>query len=178
MKRIVAVTVVVVGTGCSDSTTTPSTPPPPKPVQVAGIWTLTETRTSVTGGECLDGSMQGTVGNVVTDTITITQNNSSLTAVTTANLNGVSCNWTGTADTDRLVLNLSSCQTNANLFGLKCANGASRDIRISSALINLIINAGGASYSGSKAETYNVYPAGTLSQVGTMVFNENATMSK
>jgi len=145
-------------------------------VQVAGIWTMGETRTSVSGGECLEGTMQGTIGSSVTDTLTFTQNGTALTAVTTA-ANGVSCNWTGTADIGRFVLNLSFCQTNANTFGLRCSNGASRDLRISSAVINAQLNANG-SYSGTKADTYSVVPAGSFTQVGTMTFNENVSITK
>jgi len=87
----------------------PTVTTPPPPLQLAGIWTMTETRTSVTNGECLDGTMSATVGSTVTDTLTFTQaqNSTSLTAVTTAQANGISCNWTGTAHTDRFVLNLS-----------------------------------------------------------------------
>jgi hypothetical protein len=172
--------VIVVGlaiclAGCGSDNT--PTSPAPTPVQLAGVWTLTETRTSITGGECLDGALQATVGTTAVDTMAFTQNGTSLTAVSTAQSNGVSCNWTGTAGTDRFVLNMSSCQSNVNLFGLRCSNGAVRDLRISSAAMTLIINANGT-YTGTKAETYNVVSAGSLTQVGTMIFNENASLTK
>ena len=156
----------------------PTVTTPPPPLQLAGIWTMTETRTSVTNGECLDGTMNATVGSTVTDTLTFTQaqNSTSLTAVTTAQANGISCNWTGTADTDRFVLNLSFCQTNANQFGLRCANGAVRDLRIASSLISIVRSNG--NYTGTKADTYNVTGSGGFPQVGTMSFNANVTMTK
>lgn len=181
MKRLLllaVITATVIACG-SDSSTTPSPPSPPAPtrVQVAGIWTLTETRTGITGGECMQGMLDSTIGTTGTDTLTLTQSGSSLTAATTAQANGVSCNWTGTADTDRFALNLSSCQNNANQFGIRCANGAARDLRIASAGITAIINANGT-YTGTKAEIYNVVIAGTLTQVGTMTFNENVSMTK
>ena len=180
MRRLILVISIAGAVACGNDSTTTTTAPsnPTQRVQVGGIWTMTETRTSVSGGECLEGTMNSTVGSVVTDTLNITQNGSSLTGVTTANANGVSCNWTGTADTDRFVLNLSSCQTNANLFGLRCANGNTRDLRIASALITAIISANGATYAGTKADTYNVTNAGTLTQVGTMTTNETVTVSK
>ena len=156
----------------------PTVTTPPPPLQLAGIWTMTETRTTVSGGECLDGTMNATVGSTVTDTLTFTQaqNSTSLTAVTTTQANGISCNWTGTADTDRFVLNLSSCQNNANVFGLRCANGAARDLRIASSLISIVRSNG--SYTGTKADTYNVDLANTFTQVSTMTFNANVTMTK
>jgi len=175
--------VIVIGlatclAGCgSDSSPSTPTNPAPTPVPVAGIWTLTETRTSITGGECLDGALQATVGTTALDTMVFTQNGTSLTAVSTAQSNGVSCNWTGTAGTDRFVLNMVSCQSNVNLFGLRCSNGAMRDLRISSAAMTLLITANGT-YTGTKAETYNVVPVGSSTQVGTMVFNENASMTR
>src|SRR5437867_2357970 len=156
----------------------PTVPTPPPPLQLAGVWTMTETRTKVTNGECLEGTMNATVGSTVTDTLTFTQaqNSTSLTAVTTTQANGISCNWTGTADTDRFVLNLSFCQSNANQFGLRCANGAVRDLRIASSLISIVRSNG--NYTGTKADTYNVTGSGGFPQVGTMSFNANVTMTK
>jgi hypothetical protein len=158
----------------SSTTTTTTTP---QRVQLAGVWTLTETRTSVTGGECLDGTMQGLVGGSITETMTFTQSAQSITAVSTVQANGVSCNWSGTADTDRFALNLSSCQSNANQFGLRCANGATRDLRIASSGITAVVGANG-NYTGTKADTYNVVLAGTTTQVGTLVIAANVTMTK
>ena len=120
--------------GSDAPTTTPTPAPAPAPapirVQVAGIWTLSETRTAITGGECLEGTLNSTIGSTGTDTINITQNVASLSATTTAQANGVSCFWSGTADTDRFVLNLTSCQTAANQFGVRCPNGNVRDLNI------------------------------------------------
>src|SRR5438105_4267990 len=160
MKRLLlfaAISLTVIACGNDSTTPAPSTPTTPTPtrVQVAGIWTLTETRTGITGGECLQGTLDSTIGTTGTDTLTISQNGASLTAVTTAQANGVSCNWTGTADTDRFVLNLTTCQTNANQFNIRCANGAVRDLRVASSGIIAVINANG-NYTGTKADTYNV----------------------
>ena len=166
-------------TACGSDSSTPTSPAPSTParVQVAGIWNLSETRTGITGGECLEGTLNSTIGTTGTDTLNITQSGASLTAVTTAQANGVSCNWTGTADTDRFLLNLTTCQTNANQFNIRCANGAVRDLRVASSGIIAVINANG-NYTGTKADTYNVVVAGTLTQVGTMSFNQNVTMTK
>src|SRR5437773_9888795 len=161
---------------CGNDSSTPAPAPTPARVQVAGIWTLSETRTGITGGECLQGSLDSTIGMTGTDTINITQAGPSLTAVTTAQANGISCNWTGTADTDRFVLNLSFCQSNANQLGLRCANNAVRDLRIASGLISIVRSNG--SYTGTKADTYNVTGSGGFPQVGTMTFNANVTMTK
>ena len=177
---VIGLAICLAGCGSDSIPSTPTTPATPAPtvVQVAGVWTLTETRTSLTGGECLEGgTLQATVGSTFVDTMAFTQVGTGLTAISTAQNNGVSCNWTGTAGTDRFVLNMSSCQTNANVFGLRCSNGAMRDLRLSSAAMTLIINANGT-YTGTKAETYNVVPAGTTTQVGTMVSNENASMTR
>ena len=163
---------------CGNDSSTPTPAPTPARVQVAGIWTLSETRTGITGGECLQGSLDSTIGMTGTDTINITQAGPALTAVTTAQANGVSCNWTGTADTDRFVLNLTSCQNNANQFNIRCTNGALRDLRIASAVITATINNTNGNYTGTKAEIYNVTNAGTVTQVGTMTSNENVLMTK
>jgi len=180
MKRLLLLVLLGLSlAACGDDSPAPApstTTPPPQPLQLAGIWTMTETRTSVTGGECLEGTMNATVGSTVTDTLTFTQNSASLTAVSTAQANGVSCNWTGTADTDRFVLNLSFCQNNANQFGLRCANGQVRDLRIASSLLSIVRSNG--SYTGTKVDTYNVVPGGGFTQVGTMTFNANVSMTK
>ena len=140
-------------TSCgSDSNSTPAPSPAPTPtrVQVGGIWTLAETRTGITGGECLEGTLNSTIGTTGTDTLNVTQNGASLTATTTAQANGVSCSWTGTADTDRFVLNLTTCQTNANQFNIRCPNGAVRDLRVASSGIIAVINANGT-YTGTRS---------------------------
>ena len=184
MKRLLSLlTLGLLIAACGSDSSTPNPAPSPTPaptptrVQVAGIWTMTETRTAVSGGECLEGTLNPTIGSVGTDTITFTQSGSSLTAVTTAQANGATCNWTGTADTDRFVLNMSSCQNTVNTFGVRCTNGNVRDLRIASAGITAIINANGT-YTGTKAETYQVVVAGGFTQVGTLTTNENVSMTK
>ena len=186
MKRMLSLLALgfsLAACGSDSSTPTPAPSPTPAPaptrVQVAGIWTLAETRTSVTGGECLQGTLDSTVGQTGTDTINITQNGASLNATTTAQANGVSCTWSGTADTDRFVLNLAGCQNNANQFNVRCSNGALRDVRIGSAVITATINSTNGNYTGTKAEIYNVTNAGTVSPIlGTLTTNENASMTK
>jgi len=65
----------------------------------------------------------------------------------------------------------------ANQFGLRCANGATRDLRIASSGITAVVGANG-NYTGTKADTYNVVLAGTTTQVGTLVIAANVTMTK
>src|SRR6266550_6307776 len=151
-RRLPFAAMALLLTACGSDSSTPTSPTPSTParVQVAGIWNLSETRTGITGGECLEGTLNSTIGTTGTDTLNISQSGASLTAVTTAQANGVSCNWTGTADTDRFVLNLTTCQTNANQFNIRCANGAVRDLRIASSGITTVINANGVTYTGTK----------------------------
>ena len=153
-----------------------STAPTPVPVQLAGIWTMTETRTSVTGGECLDGTFQSGVGTAAQNTMTFTQNGTSLNATSTTQSNGVSCSWFGTADVGRFALTLSSCQSNANQLGLRCANGNVRDLKIAQSGITASLNSAG--YTGTKGDTYSVLVAGTQTLVGTVTVNSNVTMTK
>ena len=176
MKRLISRLAVLVNVAALAACGSSSSMPTPQPLQLAGIWTMTETRTSVTGGECLDGTFQPTVGTSNPMTMTFTQNGTSLNATGTGQSSGVTCSWSGTADVDRFALTLLSCQQNANQFGLHCANGAVRDLRIASSGISVVVTAAG--YAGTKSDTYNVDVGGTFTQVGALVVSSNVTMTK
>ena len=138
---------------------------------------MTQKTTSVSGGECLAGAYDSSIGSSDKVTMTFTESGSSITAISTAQSNGISCNWTGTADTDRFALNLSTCQSAVNAIGVKCSNGSTRDVKIASSGMNMVIDANGT-YSGTKADTYNVFNSGTSTQVGTLTFSYTVSMTK
>ena len=166
---------------CSDNkTSTPTTPTPtpapPTVAQLAGVWTMTETRTALSGGECLEGTLNSTIGSVTPLTMSFNQNGSSLNASGTVQTTGISCSWTGTADVGRFALNMTSCQAAVNQIGIRCSNGAVRDLRIASSGLNAASTSTG--YAGTKSDTYNVVVSGTSQVVGTLTINSSIAMTK
>ena len=61
--------------------------------QVAGVWTVTETLNSVSGGDCLGEIVQTTLGRQDTGTLTIAQSGSSLSAISATRNPGSSCSY-------------------------------------------------------------------------------------
>ena len=153
----------------------PTTPSLPAIAQVAGIWNATARITAVSGGECLGSLLQSAIGTTDQFSAAITQNGSSLNATVTSKSSGSSCGYTGTAGSNSIVLNVSSCQS-SDLFGVRCANGALRDMRLQAGAINATVS--GSSGSGTAANTYNVFVAGTSSGVGILTINESVSMTR
>lgn len=155
----------ILGNGCGGKS--PSSPSS-RTVQVGGVWAVTSTLTSVTGGECLSAGFQSIVGAVDTGTMQISQVDSSLTATFTSNISGGSSSYQGTAGASSIALNETGCSA-CNLIGATCPNGARRDFRLQTGGVNATIT--GNSASGTAAETYNVFIAGTNSTVGVLTLN-------
>jgi hypothetical protein len=173
MILVLALALSVASCGGSKS---PTAPTQPQTVQVGGVWTVTQSLTGVTGGECFATLFQGSIGSTARGTMQITQAGSSLTATFTSDANGSSCTYQGTAGASSMALNLVSC-TASDILGATCPNStARRDIRILTAGING--NVSGSTATGTAAETYNVNVAGTTSAVGTLTLNSSFSATK
>ena len=156
---------------CGGSPTSPSS----QVAQVGGVWGVTSRVTSVTGGECLASIFQLLVGAADTGTMQITQSGSSLTAISTSDSDGSSTSYTGTAGASSVALNETSCSA-CNLIGATCPSGAQRDYRLQTGGVNATIN--GSTATGTAAESYNVFVAGTNSAVGTLIINSSFSANK
>jgi hypothetical protein len=145
-------------------------------VQVAGVWRVSETYAAVTGGECLADAFAGLVGVTGTGTLQITQNGASLTARATDDATGASCDYVGTAGTSTIALNTSSC-TASDFYGAACPTGGGmRDVRLLTGGFNATVT--GTSATGTGAQTYNVFVAGTSTPVGTIVVSSRLTATR
>ena len=144
-------TLSVLSAGCGSSS--PSTPSAPAVAEVAGVWRGTARLNSITGGDCVGPVLQGAVGTSLPFTASITQGGASLSATVTDPSTGGSCTYNGTMGSSALTLNVNGC-TSSNIFGIRCANGASRDVILVSGAINGTVT--GNSITGTEAETYNV----------------------
>jgi hypothetical protein len=163
--------------GCGGSPSTP-TPPPPTYVNAAGLWTGSLNLTSVTGGECAGTAYQSFLGTPRASlalTLQVTQDVSALTAVATATATGVATNYTGTAGTTSFTLNIASAGT-GTISGFTCLDGQSRDLKLTAATI--VANVNGNAATGTFTDTYNVFVAGTQTNVGTMVLGGTATLAR
>jgi hypothetical protein len=171
--RRVVLTLALLVAGCGGSSS--PTSPTPQVVQVAGLRRITETLTSVSGGECFASTFQGLVGTSGEATLQVTQSGSSLQARATDNATGASCDYVGTAGAASFALNTSAC-TASDVIGAACANGARRDIRLQTGGYNGSISGGTAT--GTGAQTYNIVVSGTSSPVGTLTLTSRFTATR
>src|SRR6267143_2028255 len=122
---VLAVAVAAISCGGGNSPTSPSQ----QVAQVAGVWAVTGTFTSVTGGECLASTFQSLVGRTGTGTMQVTHSGSTLSATATDDASGASCSYQGSAGASSVALNLTSCIA-SDAIGAACPNGARRDVRL------------------------------------------------
>ena len=161
--------------GDSTSPTSPTAPSTPTIAQVAGVWTGTATLTSVTGGECVGTVLQSAVGSADSFTAAVTQTGSTLSATITSQSSGLSCSYSGTAGSNTVTLNLTTCQVDT-LLDVQCAGGVLRDMQLIAEGITGTVS--GNTVSGTTAETWNVFIAGTTVGVGPLTLNSTFTMAR
>ena len=146
---VLAAAMAALASGCGDNS--PSSPTP-STAQVAGVWNLTSTVTSVSGGECFGPPFQTLVGQRGAGTAQIQQTGASLTATVTDDSTGGSCSHSGTAGASSLALNTTSC-TASDALGARCpGSGLVRNIRLQTGGINATVS--GSTMTGTSAETY------------------------
>jgi hypothetical protein len=170
-KRGCVLLLVILATACSGS----DSPTAPSIAQVGGVWDVTLTLTAVTGGDCLAAALQSIVGTVDRGTMQVSQTGSSLTATFTSSSDGGSTSFQGTAGASSIALNETGCSA-CNLIGVTCPNGTRRDFKLQTGGINATVSGNRAT--GTGAESYNIFVAGTSTTVGSMVINSNFSATK
>lgn len=175
MSRVVVFVGALAALACGGGSKSPTAPGPPPIVQVAGVWTATMRLTGVGGGECVGDVLAGFIGDTERYTAAITQAGASLTATVSSQETGLSCSHTGTAGSTTISLNATSCQA-AVILGLRCRNGALRDLTLVGQ--SLTGTVAGNTMTGTWAETWNVYRAGTFSGVGVLTLNGTFTATR
>ena len=173
MRRALSTAIAMIAVSCGGGS--PSAPSSPTIAQVAGVWAYRNTLTTVSGGECVGAALQGAIGITSTGTLQITQSGASLNATSTDDTDGSNCTYTGTAGSSSIALNGTGCSVGA-ITDIVCQNGARRDIRIQTSGVNATISGNNAS--GSMAETWNVFVAGTAAGVGPLTLNGSFTATR
>ena len=148
---------LVMAWGCGSPPLAPST-------QVSGAWLANSTLVSVSGGECVGATLLTTDAPRDIFTTALKQSGSTLEATVASAANGTSCAYTGTLDGRAVVLNLTSCQT-ARVSGVRCANGALRDLQLTSGSIAATVS-DQTSGSGSDTSTWSVFVPGGAVKAG------------
>jgi hypothetical protein len=172
MRLVFVLVVTLILSACGSSSSNPASPSTPSIAQVSGNWAITTRLTGVTGGECVGVLLQTAIGGTDTGTLSVTQSGANLTATYRSTDSGLSCNYTGTAGSGSLALSATTCTAIA-LTGIRCINGALRDMRIVGENVNATVS--GRTATGTNATTYNVFVAGTQSSVGVLTTNETFT---
>lgn len=175
MKHVIIGVLLSLGVaacGGSSSTVTPT----PTYVNAAGLWTGSQTLTSVADGECAGDAYRALqLNHSIAFTLQIAQNVSALTAVATATATGVATNYTGTAATSSFTLNVTP-STAVTIPGFGCSDGQLRDLQLTAGTI--VANVANNSATGTFTFTYNVFLAGTQTSVGVMQLGGTTTMTR
>jgi len=171
VKRALLGLVTLFAISCGSNSSGPSST---SSAQIAGDWRGTVTRTSVTGGECLGPLFQATVGASSSITVTFTQSGSAASAkVTNA---PAFLNYTGSVTQNAVTMSGSTC-IGCDLMSYPCPNSnALRDVRIQTFAMNGTV--AGNSLTGTGSTTYNVFVAGTSTQVGTLSWSDSLSLTR
>jgi hypothetical protein len=170
---------LLLSVGCSGNDT-PAVPSAPLIPQVAGLWQTVGRLSGASGGECVGSLFQASIGTPFSSTIAVSQSGSVLNATATSQSTGTSCTLAGTiGGNGAFVLNTTSCQA-GSLYGVQCQNGSRRDVILLASAVNGMTSTltNSTSASGTEADTYNVYVAGTTAGVGVLVLNSTFTMTR
>jgi len=156
--------------GCgSSSPITPSTP------NVTGVWIGEQTLKSFTGGECLATLFDDLLGFPAQFHATLAQSGHAVIATSDIDRTGDVCNYTGSLDGNVLVLRATSC-TEAGTVGLRCTNGALRDLLHASVSLRATVNGDGIT--GTALEIDNVVVSGSTGNVGMLSGNSSFTLKR
>jgi hypothetical protein len=148
MKCLKIIAVAACLSACGGNTT----PTAPSIAQVGGVWIGLASQSSVSGSQCSDVFVNGAESSY---TLSITQTGSTLAATSSSQLTGIRCSYTGTAGSNTVALNATSCSASA--YQATC-NGAARDLFLVG--LNLTATTSGNAMIGTAGETWNVFPRG------------------
>ena len=175
MKHVIIGVLLTLGVAACGGSSSPSEPTPTY-VNAAGLWTGSQTLTSVTDGECVGDAYRALqLNHQIAFTLQISQNVGALTAVATATATGVTTNYTGTAAASSFTLNVTP-PVGVTISGFGCSDGQLRDLQLTAGTI--MANVAGNSATGTFTFTYNVLLAGTQTSVGIMQLGGTTTITR
>ena len=152
-----------------------SSPITPSIANVSGVWLGEQTLKSFTGGECLAPLFDDLLGFPAQFHATLTQSGHTVTATSDIDRTGDVCNYTGSIDGNVLVLTATGC-TKARTVGLRCTNGALRDLLHAS--VNLRATVNGDGITGTALEIDSVLVSGTAGNVGMLSGNSSFSLKR
>jgi hypothetical protein len=155
------------GGGSNPAAPTPTPTPTPRPIvaQAAGVWTGVSQTVSVDGGECVGVALAMWVNRDAAYSLDVKQSGSDLTAVSTSWLWGLPTYYSGTAGSGSISLSVNPADWWVR--GYSCLKGGERDVQLVSDTISMTVS--GDSGTATASQTYNVFVAGTMTGVGTMI---------
>jgi hypothetical protein len=124
---------------------------PTRTAQVGGNWSLTETLTSATGGDCVGSVAAQAIGASFPSEFQLGQTGADLTAL--YNDGDIVCTLSGTAAAESFTLNASACQVSD--VAVRCANGQTREVRYGSFRVNATVIDSNR-FTGVSTQTWNV----------------------
>ena|SRR5687768_51340 len=149
------------GAACGE-TAAPSAPrTSPFVTQFSGLWSGSMQLTAVAGGECVGAEFEErrtTPSGADQGTITITQEDSDVTAIIRSSTTGLTCTYNGNGSP--LTYSLSAIECNGGQILHQCSNGQSRVLELVGSTMTGTVAAG--TTSGTVTTSYNVFADSTL----------------
>jgi hypothetical protein len=177
VARAIVLAIALAAHGCANPNTSPTAPSTSLfSAQAGGIWVGSLTPTGsvarfnrpLEGQACVNENLIEAVGHSATATLSLTQEGSNLTGRMTAELVGLSCNFTGSTSLTTMTLDATECDATELL--VQCRDGTVALMRLRGSSILATVRAG--SVEGTVASTYNV------ETLGSFVVNSNLSASK
>jgi hypothetical protein len=158
---LIASLVAAAGSACGQ-TPSPSAPgTSPFVTQFSGLWSGSLQLTAVNGGECVGAEFEErrtTPSGADQGTITITQEDSDVTAVIRSTTTGLTCTFNGNGSP--LTYSLSAVSCNGTQILHQCSTGQSRVLEFVGSTMTGVVAAG--TTTGTVTTTYNVFSDSTL----------------
>jgi hypothetical protein len=156
-----ALVAAAAGAACGE-TPAPSAPATsPFVTQFSGLWSGNLQLTAVSGGECVGAEFEQrrtTPSGSDQGTITITQEDSDVTAVIRSSTTGLTCSYNGNGSA--LTYSLSAVACNGTQVLHQCSTGQSRVLEFVGSTMTGVVAAG--TTTGTVTTTYNVFSDSTV----------------
>ena len=145
------------GMACGETAAPAAPATSPFVTQFGGLWSGSMQLANVTGGECVGPELSAR-GASDSGTISITQENSNVTATVRSTTTGLTCAYGGNGSPTTFALSANDC--NGTQIVYQCANGQARVLELVGSTMTGVVAAGAAS--GLVTTSYNVFSDSTI----------------
>jgi hypothetical protein len=161
IARVFLLFALAASAACGDG----GSPASPSTEKVSGVWMGHITLRSVSGGECVGGTLQSSIGSRDIFAAHIQQSDRNLNATVGYQGNQTSCAFTGTVNSAGVNLQMMSCEAD-RVRSFRCANGDLRDLQL--VADTMTGDASNGYGTGTETSNWRVTAPGSAAALGTL----------